>query len=165
MPTIYLVVQRGGEYDSKWKRTLCARYTQESAERTAASVIETDKHLRQVYARTNAHMAAYVPPTPPIPYPDMLPKKKWPQGMRQADITQAMRDERDAIVAENDKRLIPYRNNQAQIYGETNDEFIRYLTEVERITPAEMDNNNITFYSWRPKDDDVETTVEPIELE
>lgn len=167
MATIYLVMRRGGEYDDAWKRVVCARFNKDAAERLVEATTARDQYLRDLDARTRAHMAAFVPVIPELPYPQLVPKKKWPAGLRKEDITQAMRDERAAIDAENAARMIPYRENEEARYLERTVEETRYLVEVEHLTPSEAEEKVNGRYSgpWYPPGDEVHNYVQEVECE
>ncbi len=160
---VYLVKRRGGEYDDKWQSTICARARKEDAEGMVAAANAHDEYLRGLDARFRAHMAAWTPKIVALPYPEMVPQKKWPPGLGKADITQQMRDERAAVNVENERRMVPYRENQEQIYLERTNEEIRYLVEVEGLTrEAAEDKINNTFGSWRAPDEDVVNYVSEV---
>lgn len=163
MDKVYLVMSRGGEYDDKWERVICARARKEDAEAMVAAMNARDQYLRDLDTRFRAHMNAWVPALTPASYPELLPRKKWPGGLGKDQITQAMRDERAAIDEENARRMIPYKERLEAQYLERNLEEIRYLTEVEGLTRAAAeDKTHNIFGSWRTPDRDVINYVEEI---
>lgn len=167
MATIYLVWSAGGEYDDAWKHVVCARSTMLAAQSVIDDEKVEDEYLRELDKNLRVHMAGWLPKIAEIPYPQQMPKTKWPAGMRKADITQEMRDERARVEAENQARMVPYQENQTERFMERKNEEVRYLTEVAGLSQedAEEKATNSYFGKWHPPGDDVHYYITETELE
>lgn len=163
MATIYLIWRAGGEYEDAWANVVAARYDRVAAQSLADKAAARDQYLRDVEARLAAHMESFVHPTSLMPYPQQVPRKKWPSGMRQSEITQAMRDERAAIDEDNRARMVPYADNQTQRYVEYREAQVAYLADVEMWTreDAEARLSKCNFAPY----EDVRNYITEVEIE
>jgi hypothetical protein len=105
---IYGVYVDGGEYDSAYHNLVHAWSTKEAADAHAFELREVlARKIVAVKAQNNFNETWDEQNPDKIPFPQQKEYPKW-TGLRKNEITQAMRDERNAINADNNTRNEAY---------------------------------------------------------
>jgi hypothetical protein len=99
--TIYVLIERGGEYSDAWHNNLMASHDRAKLEAHVARVLDYRNRINAfaptMYPQWEKFAAEHVIPERPT----LKSFPKWKAGLRKEEITQEMRDERKAIEADN----------------------------------------------------------------
>jgi hypothetical protein len=109
---IYLISSNTNQYDC-FNLVIGYKLTEGEAKKAIESLKESYNKAEALYSEISIAREKFNKENPSPEYPKFISQPKWPSGIRQSDITQEMKDEREFVKEQNDVMLKKYSN----LYG------------------------------------------------